>query len=476
MTGASRKVWRLLTSARLATVVIALVGAWAVLGSFIPQGDPKSAAVTDWAAGYPGLAAPASALGLHKAFTAPVFLVLIVLLAVLTAACAWERTRVAITRSRLLRTAAQAESAEGRADFEIVCTPGSSPADVLATTAEALERLGIRPTRREADVIAVSPVWSVWGSAVFHWALVALMVVIALGSLARSSGQIGIAVGQTKPDTAESYGVLDEGPLHTFGGTPRSIRVDAFDVAYETGGVKRGATPTVTVLDADGEVVKTQPVYPNNTLKTGSLTIYPYDYGLSATIAMLDDSGAEVQRAVQLIDFSGSSEDGSVPVDVLVLRDAAGEPLYRMVISVPLDRHKGGGFVGRLPEDPRARVVILNAANEPVLDQTLHTDETVELPSGGTLKLLGVDYYARLQLVDDPSIPLLYAAAVVAMIGLGVATLVRQQVLVAWVAEEAGETTLRVRMRLWRALTTSRSEIESELRLALGPAEEGSAS
>ncbi|MDO8847858.1 MAG: cytochrome c biogenesis protein ResB [Coriobacteriia bacterium] len=472
----SRRAWRLLTSPRLATVVIALVGGWAVLASFVPQGDATAAPVAEWAAAYPGFEALAGPLGLHRAFTAPVFLVFVALLAVLTAACAWQRTRVAAVRSRFLRTAvAEAGSPDARADFEIVCRPGLSSAEALVTTAETLERLGIRPTRAEKHVTAVSPLWSVWGSAVFHWALVTLMVVIALGSLARSSGQMGIAVGEAKPDVAESYGVLDEGSLHSFG-AGRSIRVDAFDVNYETGGVKRGATPTVTVLNAAGEVVKTQLVYPNNTLKTGSLTIYPYDYGFSATVAMLDDSGAELQRTTQLIDFAGSAEGGTAPLGALVLKDEAGAAQYRMLISVPLDQSEGGGLVGRMPEDPRARVVLLNAAGEAVMDETLRPDETVALPSGGTLRLLGVDYYARLQLVDDPSIPLLYAAAIVAMIGLGAATLVRQLVISAWVAEDTGETKLRVRMRLWRALTTSRSEIESELRRALGPAEEGSAS
>lgn len=475
MSGGGRKLWRLLTSARVATVVIALVGGWAVLGSFIPQGDPRSATVADWAGAHPGLETLSSALGLHHAFRAPIFLVLVAVLAVLTAACAWDRTRVAVKRSRWLRSAAiNTDDDDARADFEIVCRPGIDRAEALALGKDVLDRLGIRPSLRGTRLVANSAPWSVWGSSVFHWSLVALMIVIALGSLTRSSGQVGIAVGQTKADVAESYGVLDEGPLHSFGTQPVSLRVDEFDVSYETGGVKRGATPTVTVLDASGEVVKTQLVYPNNTLKSGSLTVYPYDYGLSATVAMLDDSGGEIQRAVQLIDFSGASVGGTTPVDVLVLRDDAGEPLYRMLISVPLDETEGG-FAGRLPDDPRARVLILDATNEPVLDQTIHPDETLTLPSGGSVKLLDVDYYARLQLVDDPSVPLLYAAAVIAMLGLGVATLVRQYTFVAWVAGDAGDTKLRVRMRLWRALTTSRSEIESELRLALGVVNEGSA-
>ncbi|MBN2248309.1 MAG: hypothetical protein JW733_06380, partial [Coriobacteriia bacterium] len=76
-----------------------------------------------------------------------------------------------------------------------------------------------------------------------------------------------------------------------------------------------------------------------------------------------------------------------------------------------------------------------------------------------------------LQLVDDPSIPLLYAAGVIAMIGLGIATLARQTIITAQVERDGDQARLAVRMRLWRVHSTSRGEIEDELRRALGAAE-----
>lgn len=470
------RVWRLVTSARLAVVLIALVGLWSALGSFVPQGSADSANVSAWAAAHPGLAVLASALGLHQAFTAPIFLACVALLALCTAACAWQRTTVAHKRTATLRAALTSDTTSASpGDLQVPLRTGMSAEEALAAVADALRSLGLRPKEGPDRVVANSPRWSVWGSSVFHWALVAVMLLIAFGSLARSSGQIGIAVGESKPDEPASYGLLNEGPLHSFAGIHRVIRVDAFDVSYETGGVRRGPTPTVTVLNAAGETVASQRVYPNHTLKVGSLTIYPFDYGFSANVAILDAEGREVQRHTQLIDFAGNTSDGTAPVDVLVLRDEAGEALYRMIISVPLDEAAGGGFIGRMPEDPRARVVILDADDTPVEDRTLHADETLPLPNGGSLRLLSVDYYARLQLVDDPSVPLLYGAAVIAMLGLGAATLVRQMAFAAWVPEGDGDRVV-VRMRLWRTLTVTRGEIEAGIRAALGVNDEGSAS
>lgn len=85
-------------------------------------------------------------------------------------------------------------------------------------------------------------------------------------------------------------------------------------------------------------------------------------------------------------------------------------------------------------------------------------------------------YYARLQVVDDLTIPLLYAGLVVALGGLAVTVLVRQQIVLASVMEAPDGPKLALRVRLWRNASSSRGEIESELAEALNPADKGSSS
>ncbi|MCK8114947.1 cytochrome c biogenesis protein ResB [Anaerosoma tenue] len=470
--GFGRRVWRFLTSPVLAMVLLLWVGVWSIIGSFVPQRDLDPMGVALWAAANPALETVAGALGLHEAFTSPLFIVPGLFLALCTAACAWQRTGVARRRARSLRDARSdvEPGDETSADFEIVCDPALDSAAIVERTAATLEHLGISLRKGERVVSAVSPWWSVWGTAVFHWALVALIVLIAGGSLARASGQMGVAVGQTKPDQPGSYGQLTSGPLHNWDLVDRWIRVDAFDIDYVTGDLHRGPTPTVTVLDGEGNVLASQLVYPNNTLKQGALTIYPVDYGLSATLAMVDDAGAEVQRTTQLVDFAEGNPDGTAPITPLGLAGPDGVLAYHVIVSVPLDE-RPEGLVARTPEVPAAHVVIVDTGGAAVVDEVISVDEGVALPTGGELRLLGVDYYARLQMVDDPSIPLLYIAGAISMIGLGVATLARQMVLKAWTLEGPEGTRLLVRMRLWRIHSTSRSEIEDELRRALGAVE-----
>jgi len=465
---------RLLSSARLATLLLAFVGVWSMLASLVPQGAATESRVAAWASAHPAAESVVRLVGLHRAFSAPLFSLIILVLAISTAFCAWQRTKVALRRSRALSTvaAADGESLAARHDLAVPVDAKLDESQVLEIAAETLGRLGIRARRQDTTLRAASPAWTAWGSPVFHWALLGLIVAMLLGNMLRSSGQMGLVVGQAKADEPASYGTLAEGPLHSWGRVQRVIRVDDFDVNFRTGDVDRGASPTVSVLNAAGEVVKTQRVYPNKTLKTGSLTIYPYDYGLSATVSLADPGGAELARSTQLVDFSTEATSGTAPVGYLTIGDETGNAALNVFVSVPLDRTEAG-LVARLPETPKARVVLTSPDGTPILDRVLLPGEALDLPVGGTLRLLDVGYYARLQLVDDPSIPVLYTGVIVALIGLGVATLAQQQLVTAAVVQTEGARSLAVRLRLWRNVTTTRTEIESELAVALGGADDG---
>ena len=475
MIGAAwRRLVGLLGSAVLATWLLAIAGAWSVLGSLVPQGGASDSTVKAWAAAYP-LAEPiVRAVGLHQAFSSPVFLVCILVLGISTALCAWQRTKVALAKGRTLQQAAAIEtrSLADSHDLEIRCAASLSGPEALSVASETLSRLGIETRRKDDLLSAVSPVWSVWGSPVFHWALLALILTLLGGNLFRAQGLMGVAVGQTKPDAPDSYGTLSTGPLHSWGRVSRAIRVDAFEPRFTSDGIDRGPTPTVSLLDGDGAVIMTQRVYPNMTLKSGSLTIYPDDFGLAVTVSTIASGGVETGSAVMLVDFSKEATTATVPVDHLTLSDSAGKPLYLVSVTVPLDI-RGNVVSKRVPVKPTARVVVSTPDGTPRLTGVIGYGESLTVPgANASLRLDGVGYYARLSVVDDWSIPLLYAGMVAAMIGLTFAAAARQQIVLATVIDGPDGVKLAMRVRLWRNSPSSRREIESELARALGAVEE----
>lgn len=471
---ALRKIIAFLGSARLAIWLLVFVGVWSMLATFIPQGEVSAPDVAAWVVAHPVVAPAVRALGLHQAFSAFVFRIGVVALAMATALCAWRRTKIAIARMRTLRKAmvADAQSLSTDHDLEIACSPTLSEADALSRAAEALEHVGIRTKRRGALLSAVSPGWAVWGSPVFHWGLVAFILVISVGSLQRSEGLMGVAVGETKPDAPESYRVLQAGPLHDWQRVQRSIRVDAFDTDYRTGEIDRGPVPTVSVLDGAGRVIKTQRIYPNNPLQTGSLAIHPAEFGFAATLTVLDAGGVERGRAIQLIDISDEASSGTVPVEPLSFADDAGNQL---VVSVTVPMERRGGQLS-VPQERIARVAVFTVDGGPVLDRVIGPAEEIALPTGSTLRLDELGFYARLSVVDDPAIPFLYVALAIAMIGLTLAVVVRQQLVLATVVGGEDGPILVAMVRLWRNVPTSRKEVESELARALRGDQEENAS
>jgi cytochrome c biogenesis protein ResB len=476
-----RRAWRsignLLGSGTFALCLFVFIGVWSVAGTMVAQGASSTEDVVAWAARHAVLEPLVRALGLHQAFSSPLFIAACVLLALSTAVCSWRRTKAAAARSRILRSAAAADAqtiAENH-DLEIACDPGFGSSDALTAASEALARLGIRNERRDGVIVAVSSPVSAWGSSVFHWALLGLIVAALLGSLQRSEGSIAIPVGATKPDAPASYMTVTAGPLHRWSRTPRSIRVDAFDPDLKLGGIDRGAVPTVSVLDSAGKVLVTQRVYPNMKLHSGSLSINAPSCGLAVDLALLDQQGNVVGHSIQLVDFSETTSGGTIPQASLVRRDSAGNVAMRLSVSVPLDR-AAKGYGEWIPRQPKAHLLVTSPDGTVLFDQTVRTGEGVVIPGSGAVRFVGIGWYSRLVLTDDPTIPYIYAAMIIAMIGLAMAAIVRQQLVVATVVDGPAGPMLVARVRLWRNTPTSREEVAEALAETLSRDSEGDVS
>ena len=452
-----------LASPRLAVLLLLALSVVSFLATLVPQNDMGEAKVAEWAAFNPIAERVVAVFGFHDAFRSPIFLGLAALLAASTVACSWRRTRVAVGRFRLLASldGGEARKLLERPSFTVAVNQDSSEA-ALAATAAVLESVGLHAERSGALVTARSSKWAVTGSPVFHWALVTIMLVVAAGQLSRSEGLMGVPVGDSAPEAAGSFGVLDAGPLYRWSARPLTIRVDDLAPTYVVNGVERGPAPTVTVLDPSGRTVASQLVYPNRPLRFGSRLIHASDYGLAASFAVDSAEGKELARSSALIDFSEAATSSTAPGE-FGLTDASGVERVRGSVSVPLGT-SGGQVVRALPRNPQAVFALVSADGNPVGAARLRVGERMPLPDGSSLRLLGIGYYARLSVVDDWSVSVLYGLFGVALAGLCIAILMRQVLVVAGVRPTDVGSEIVVRCVDWRGGRSVAEETERRLR------------
>lgn len=469
-----RRTIRLLGSSALATVLLAVVVLYSAVATFIPQGGPSDPTVAAWAAGQPLLGAITRFLGMHGAFTSFVFLACMSVLAASTVLCSWKRTKVAIHRARVLRAASAADVsalAEG-SDLRIPCDPDLGREDILDRASAELEDLGIKTRRRDGVLHASSPAWPLWGSPLFHWALVGFMIMVVTTPLLRAEGLMGLAIGEVKPHEPGSYGFVSAGPLHAWEPVRRKLRLDGFEPEYVVDGLDRGPTPTVSLLDSSGASITTQRVYTNNPLKSGSLTVHAVDYGLAVRLTVLDAQGLPTVTGIQYVDFVRDDPVGTRPTGGIVLRDTGGVSVARVQVTVPLDS-PGGEIDYWMPAEPAARLLVTAPDGRVIEDSVVVPGTALELALGQAVRVDSIDWYYRLSVVDDPTVPIVYALLLVAFTGLTVSLLGRQQVLVGARIDTPEGPVFALKMRLWRNVPCEREAIVERLTVRLGPTQRG---
>lgn len=342
-------------------------------------------------------------LGFERPFSSPLFLVVIALVALSTAACAWERSAVAWRDLRPSKFArCSAEGLVNSPQYVVAVDNRAFDADSVATAASAvLGRFRLQPRSSGDVIIGVGQPYGVAGSALFHWALVGVFVLAGFGHLARYEGYTNMSVGKTVRDVEDTYGsTLTKGVFVGDGFSGLTLRVTEIDLGLEDQGVDRGPAPLVLLSDGNREL-KRQWVYPNNPLRYGSLVVHntgvrPVFFGSIRS----DDSSASEQV---LLYFDFESKD---PRE-FVLTDASGGSTTVAVAPI-------GG----------QRVAVLVGDRSTADTPTAGVGESVELSPGQRLTVDDLTYAAQLQVVDDWTVPWLYAMFVLGILGVSAAVFI----------------------------------------------------
>ncbi len=303
--------------------------------------------------------------------------------------------------------------------------------------------------------------WSVLGSPLFHWALTALFVFVALGQMTRAEGTLRVVQGEQVPNEDASYFVIKRGPLNRSAYTDVNVAVKAFQVDARKGDIDLGGVATVALL-REGKVVAQGRVYPNHPLRYRALMVHPSDRGYVAAITLRNASGDVAGRTRVFFEPDKRISSGFTPTGIGVAR-SDGTTFAVSFTPVSREAARAAGAQGAdafvrldfpLPSGEATSVIVGVGASADLGDGSVHFD--------------GITPTARLVIAEDASVYPIYLSFLAAIIGIGIAVLVPHRVV--WLTRSPGTVGLEVRLvtRHGRSDPAFVATLEDDLREACG--------
>ncbi|MGB5951284.1 MAG: cytochrome c biogenesis protein ResB [Ornithinimicrobium sp.] len=446
--GWARWIWRQLTSMRTALLLLLLLAVAAVPGSIWPQRSVDPALVSAYLRNNPDVGPWLDRFGMFDVFSSPWFASIYLLLMVSLIGCLIPRSRIHVSAIR-----AQPPAAPTRLDrlpaYVRVDVDDEDDERVAEVARSVLRghryRVRTEPSRRDFDVAAETGYLKETGNLIFHIALLAVIISVAVGHLWGWRGEVILPEGATFTSSAAQYDTLSPGPwVDENSLEPFALRLDEMTVSFETeaGGAQFGAprefSAQVETADPLGTEPQAQRLAVNDPLHLSGVSVYLLGNGYAPVVTVRDDAGEVLfSDAVPFLPQDDNyTSTGAVKV-------SGAEPelgLYGAFMpTARFDDERGptsdfpdlidpqlaiGVFEGDLfPGGAPQSVYVLDTAGmEPVRDADgeatrllLQPGQTIELPDGrGSVTLDGVVRWSGLVMRHDPGrLPVLISSIAV---------------------------------------------------------------
>ncbi|HRW18035.1 MAG TPA: cytochrome c biogenesis protein ResB [Dermatophilaceae bacterium] len=453
--------WRSLTSMRTALFLLLLLSVAAVPGSLFPQRSIDPGRVADFLATNPGTGPWLDRLSFFDVYTSPWFSAIYLLLVISLIGCIVPRSRLHwhALRSQPPRAPRRLERLEANTTVPYA----GSPADALAVATAALRRRRYRVhSHDDSSVSAESGYLRETGNLVFHVALCAVIVGVAVGHLFGWRGDVVVPEGQTFVSTLRGYHTFTAGPLVDRSSVPVfAVTVDRFDVRFEeqVGGSQFGAprgftayTRTSEDPGAPGDQPREQVLTVNEPLSIEGADVYLLGNGYAPVITVRDASGAVLYRQAtpflaqdNLYTSVGAVKVPSASPKMLGFSGfflPTADPTYANgpqstfpALKNPelaLDVWEGNLFPGGRPQSvyslTTTELTQVPRADGAPLRIRLGLGQTYELPGGrGSITFESVSRFAGLSVRTDPGKGFTLYAALLTIAGLVASLLVRRR-------------------------------------------------
>lgn len=311
-TGWLRWGWRQLTSMRTALVLLLLLAIAAIPGSIVPQRSADPNGVTQWRTDNPDLFPVLDALQMFDVYTSAWFSAIYILLFVSLIGCVIPRTKHhwKAMRSRPPRTPARLSRLDDHAERTVELAPGTdaeAAAAAAVSIAEAqLRRAGYRVERYDgrgtASVSAERGYLRETGNLVFHGALVGVLLSVGIGGGLTYTGQTVITEGDSFVNSLGlGYTSFNPGRFVDVDDLPPyAVTLDSFDVTYtpigQAGQGQAGDFAANVTITRPGEDPRQDAVRVNHPVELAGDRVYLMGNGYAPTITVRDADGEVVFR------------------------------------------------------------------------------------------------------------------------------------------------------------------------------------
>lgn len=301
-----RWTWRQLTSMRTALLLLMLLAVLAVPGSLFPQRNIDQVAVATYYEQHPDLAPWLDRVSLFDVYSSPWFSSVYLLLFISLVGCVLPRTKVHLANLRQAppRTPARLSRLPEHRSVEVDATPER----VLDAARAVLRERRYRTAEHGSAEGASGPSLAgqrgelrETGNLVFHLALVGVLVAVAVGGLWGYRAQVVVPVGSVYVNNTTNLDTWDPGSLVTADSLPPfSFVLDALHVSFDDDasgnqyGAPRSFSADVDVSDPAGAAPVARQIRVNDPLRAGGAAVYLAGNGYAPVLTVRDADGNEV--------------------------------------------------------------------------------------------------------------------------------------------------------------------------------------
>lgn len=392
--GWARFFWRQLTSMRTALILLLLLALAAIPGSLVPQRSSDPNGVIRYQRDDPELYALLDGLQLFDTFTSVWFSAIYLLLFISLIGCILPRTAHHLRALR--QPPPKTPKALSRLEHYTVIPATGSTADLLARAEAVLRKSGYRVAPERGAVAAERGYARESANLVFHFALVGILVALALGTGFKYTGQRIIIEGQSFTNQLTSYDRFSPGSFFAEDQlVPYALTLNRFTPVYEfdirTGFANpRDFTAAVTITSAEGASEALLRV--NEPLDIQGTSVYLLGNGFAPWITVRNGQGQVVFS--QPVPFL-PQDSNLTSIGVVKLPDGLTTQTGMLGFVYPTAVALDSGALSSVYPEPDRPVLTLNVfegdlgLNEgiPRNVYSLDTDEMTQITGGDT----GVD-------------------------------------------------------------------------------------